>query len=372
MLEAFRSRVRSLRWLLPALWWYLALRIVVVIALIFADVFTHERLLNKLTRWDSAWFLEAARSGWPRHLPMIDGHVASNTISFFPAFPLAIRYFAAVTFLPLSVSGLLLSAVSGLTATLAVGMLVRVYRSQDDALRAAVLFCVFPGTFVFNLIYAEGMIITFCALGLIALLRRRWLMAGLLGALATFTSPIALAFVVACAWAALTDLRQHRQVQALLAPLLAPLGFAFYMVWLWRHTGVLNAWRLTERDGWQSYPSLRYPFHILDVFFSNPWAAYKTIDLLIMGMLFTGVALYWAFRQRQPGPVLAYMLSAVVLITLSRPVGLRPRFLLVAFPLIIAVALRFEGRTGTVIRWVCVALWLTLSAFELYSWAIFP
>ncbi len=46
-------------------------------------------------------------------------------------------------------------------------------------------------------------------------------------------------------------------------PLLAPLGFVAYMAYLWRHTGEPLAWRLTERGGWHSYPSLTYPFRIV-------------------------------------------------------------------------------------------------------------
>ena len=44
--------------------------------------------------------------------------------------------------------------------------------------------------------------LTCIALGLLALLERRWWLAGLLGLLATATSPIALAFVLSCAWCA--------------------------------------------------------------------------------------------------------------------------------------------------------------------------
>ena len=362
----------SLRWLLPAVWWYLALRALVLLGLTVGDLFTHERLLNKLTRWDGQWFLVAAREGWPRHLVVVHGQVAPNPISFFPALPLSIRWLSKLTFLPLSVSGVVISAVTGLTATLAIGMLVRAWRDEADALRAAILFAVFPGTFVFSLIYAEGMVLTLTALGLLALLRKRWLLAGVLGAAATFTSPVALAFVVACTWGAVLAIHRDRGWRALLAPLLAPLGFVFYMFWLWRHTGVFNAWRIVERDGWKSYPSLRYPLHVLDVFFSNPYAAYKTIDVLIVGMAFTGIGLYWVFKQRQPSPVIAYAVAAVILLLISRPVGLRPRFVMVAFPVVIAWALRFEGSRFVVLRNLSVLAFGGMAALEFYSWAVFP
>ena len=86
----------------------------------------------------------------------------------------------------------------------------------------------------------------------------------MLGLLASATSPIALAFVLSCVWCAGRELDPYRDWRSLAAPGLAPLGFLGFMLWLWAHTGVLSAWRLTERQGWQSYPSLVYPVHIGD------------------------------------------------------------------------------------------------------------
>jgi hypothetical protein len=350
----------------------LALRALTIVGLLIGDTFTHERLANKLTRWDSAWLLDAAEHGWPRHLVEVNGHVIANTISFFPLVPLLIRWSSQLTGVPYSVSGLILSGLTGLTATLGIGLLVRQYRSEQEAARAAILIAVFPATFIFSLIYAEGLVLTFIALGLIALLRRRWAVAGLLGLLATLTSPVGLAFVVACAWGAVSAIRRSRSWRALLAPLLAPLGFVAYMGWLRIHTGTFNAWRRTERDGWNSYPSLRYPIHLVTSFVRDPLAQVKTTDLLIVGIVFAAVGLYWAFRQRQPAVVLAYAVASVCMALLSAPVSLRPRFILIAFPVIVAWALRFKGRSFRVVVALSLVAWAALTAFELYSWAIFP
>jgi hypothetical protein len=286
--------------------------------------------------------------------------------------PLAIRWISDATYIPASIVGVVLSGVTGLTATLAIGLLVRQFRSEDDAKRAAILIAVFPASFIFSLIYAEGLALTLIALGLIALLRKRWLIAGILGLLASFTSPIGLSLAVACAWAAIAEIRSTRDPRALIALVLAPLGFVFYMGWLWRHTGTLNAWRLTERDGWNSYPSLRYPFHLVWIFVTNPVAQVKTTDLLILGIAFSAAGLYWAFRQRQPAVVLVYGVTSVVLALVSSPVSLRPRFILIAFPVVVAWALRFEGRGFKILVGISLVALAALTAFEFYSWAIFP
>ena len=79
-----------------------------------------------------------------------------------------------------------------------------------------------------------------------------------------------------------------------------------------------------------------------------------------------------AIRQRQPAPVLIYGLAATVLAAIASPVGLRPRFVMVAFPLVVAYGTRLRGRayTGAVV--LSAALLVAMSALEFGSWAVFP
>ncbi len=351
---------------------YLTARVATIAVLLIVDLVDHESLAGRLSRWDGAWFLRAAEHGWPRHLPMIDGHVAGNTIAFFPAFPLAIRWLSSATTLsPLGV-GVAISVTTGLTAVVSVGLLVRRFAGSEKAMRATLLFAVFPGTFAFSLVYSEGIMITSIALGLLALLERRWWLAGLLGLLATATTPIALAFVLSCAWCAGWAAWRDRSVRPLVAPVLAPLGFLAYMGWLWRHTGVLNAWRQTELGGWHSSLSLAYPFRILGTFIRNPLGPTETGQILVIGTVVAVVGAVLAIRQRQPAPVLIYGLSAAVLSAVAAPVGLRPRFVMLAFPLVVAYGTRLRGRVYTGTLLVSAALLMAMSALEFISWAVFP
>src|SRR6516164_7995026 len=63
---------------------YVAARVVTLAVLAATAPINHHTLYQRLVRWDSHWFLRAAEQGWPRHLPMIHGHVAGNTTAFFP------------------------------------------------------------------------------------------------------------------------------------------------------------------------------------------------------------------------------------------------------------------------------------------------
>jgi hypothetical protein len=153
---------------------------------------------------------------------------------------------------------------------------------------------------------------------------------------------------------------------------LAVSGFLFYMFWLWRHTGALNAWRLTERGGWKSSPSLSYPFHIVWTFVGNPVSPTLTGQILFFGTIVAIVGAILAIRQRQPAPVLIYGLTAGVLGLVSAPVGLRPRFVMLAFPLVVAYGTRFRGRAYTAVLLASSALLVAVTTLEFGSWAVFP
>jgi hypothetical protein len=351
---------------------YLVCRAVTLAALAIADLFTHHGLGGDLYIWDAHWFIRAAVHGWPSHLPVAHGHVAGSTLAFFPLFPLVIRWSSTFTGLsPLAV-GVVVSGAAGLTAVIAVGMLVRQFAGSERATRATLLFVVFPGTFVFSLVYSEGIVITSIAFGLLALLRRRWWLAGTLGLVATATSPIALAFVVSCAWCAGMEVWRHRNWRSLLAPVLAPLGFVGYMAWLWVHTGSPSAWRVAERVGWKSYPSLHYPLHILTTFVSDPVAPTRTGQLLLVGTVVAVIGAVFAIREHQPAPVLLYGLAAAGMAAISAPVGLRPRFLLLAFPLIVAIGTRLRGRAYAGAVAVSIGFLVVMSLSTLASTAVFP
>ena len=360
------------RWIpTTALVAYLVCRIATAIAVAVADRTTHNSVVFDLTRWDGVWFLRAVHSGYPSHLPMAGGHVVANPTAFFPLFPLLVRVGTA-TGLDAGAVALVLSGLTGLTAVWAVGLLARRLVGDSAGARAALLFAVFPGTFAFSFAYSEGIVVTCVAFGLLALLDRRWWLAGLLGAVASAASPVALAFVVSCAWAAGSAIRRDRRYGALVAPLLAPLGAVAYMAYLWRHTGEPLAWRLTERGGWHSYPSLTYPFRIVWTFVSNPLAPTLTGQILFAGTVAAVIGVVLMLREHQPTPVFLYGFCAAGAAAISLPVGLRPRFLMLAFPMVMAAGTRYSGRTHRLLVVASVVLLALMTVLETGSNAVFP
>lgn len=300
------------------------------------------RLTHGLASWDGAWYVATARHWYPSTLPHHGGHVLASTIAFFPLFPLTMRALSLATGMSLTVSGLLLSSVFGLVATIGVWALSRALWGPRAALRASAAFCFFPGAFVFSMIYSEGLVLALAAGCLLALLRRRWVLAGILAGLATATRPNAIALVVACAWAALVALYQRRDWRSLAAPVLSVTGLVGYFAYLWRLTGDSRAWFQTQTGGWHQHVTATATWHELVSFAHHPFHSLN-FTVVVLCLVFVVVAGALLLAARVPGPVLLYAAVVVALSAFSTVLGMRPRFLLMAFPLVTVLGYRLRG-----------------------------
>jgi hypothetical protein len=183
---------------------------------------------------------------------------------------------------------------------------------------------------------------------------------------------VGLVFAASCAVSALVAIRTKREWRSLAAPMLAPIGFIAWMGYLWVHTGNLRAWQLTERDGWNSFPSLLYPFRILGKFLSNPLSPTMTGQILFFGTVISILGLVVVFKERLPVELKTFATCAVLLFATASPVGLRPRFVMLAFPLTIAAARRWSGKRFRELLIVSAVLLALMSYEMLTSFAVFP
>lgn len=342
----------------------LGLVVVAVVALVGSH-----GIASLLGKWDSYWYLQVVRHGYPSVLPRRNGAVAGNDTAFFPLVPLVIRLVGAATPLSDLWAGVVTSLVSGLTATLAVRALAREIWGSVAGDGAALAFAVFPGAFVFDMVYAEGTMITFAALCLLALVRKRWLGAALLGALASASHSTAVVLAASAAYAACAALRADgvlrwrerrlalRSWRPLLAPALAPAGFVGFQAYLWAHTGQPLAWFETERGGWHSGLSLGAPLRAASRALEDPRRLGDVVVTVLLVLCVVAAA--WLWRARTPAPVVIYALGSLALAVFSSGLGARPRFVLDAFPLVAVVGARFHGAA---LRRVLYASTLALGA----------
>ena len=340
---------------------YLATRGLLLLVALVNGTLRHHAFTHELSQWDGLWYRELADHGYPNHVLHIQ-----STLGFFPLYPMLVWAVSHTFVVPIAhwqilsttVAGVLVAGIGGAIATVLVQQLAAGWWGEQVARRAVLIFCLFPGSVVFSMVYAEGIMLPLAAGCLLALQRRRWLLAGVLAGLATAAEPQGLVLVIVCAVSAALELRRHGLTarRALLAPALAPVGAAAFAVYLWAWTGSPFASLIAQRDGWSERTDGLALVHLAENLgdqislhhFNHP-----TIDLnLVVGLggaivligLLGLVARNW--REMSLEAIL-YTLGIAWLGMTSEYVPPMPRLLITAFPAIMVVARYVRGRAFT-------------------------
>ncbi|MGZ4595530.1 MAG: mannosyltransferase family protein [Actinomycetes bacterium] len=359
----------------PRPWWlvpvgaYVVSRLLVGLGVLFAYVAYPSRAPSYfLHRWDSAWYLAIARHGYPAHLHYPVGlHGAPPRYSpwaFFPLFPLLVRAVHAVTALGYTISAYALNVVIAGLAVLVLWRLAQAVAGSEAADRTVLLFCAFPGSVVLSLAYSEALFILLVTLTLLLLVRHRWWLAGLTGALCSLTRPTGVSIVVAAAVAALVAVLRRRDWSALSAPLLGGLGAAAFLAFAWGRTGSPFIWRQAELLWHQGVDFGVGTARLVEREADARGSAGPALVLLLLSLAWVLMALVVLGRDRfrLPAPLLAYTFVALAADLVDSHVGTRPRFVISVVPLFIAVARRLRGYAFLLVLTSCVAL-LPLTAF---------
>ncbi|NDE59562.1 MAG: hypothetical protein EB010_09115, partial [Acidimicrobiia bacterium] len=280
------------------------------------------------------------RYGYPTFVPAgITYEEPQARLAFFPSYPYGVRWLDRVLPGGDTFAALFLNLILGAAFIVLVGLLTRAWFGVRHARTAMILCAIFPGSFVLSFAYSEALLLTLAAVTLLALHHERWLLAGIAAALATATRPNGIAVVFACVVAAIIVARRDRSLRPLIAPVLAPIGFIGYQLWIDAHADESRVWFRVQGEAWKEGASfgLTAIRRTLETF-TQPLTS-PTDMITAASFVCTIVLLYVAWRrQRLPLPALAYSAVIVVLMLLPATVTARPRFLFTAFPLFIAAA----------------------------------
>lgn len=310
-------------------------------------------LLTALTGWDGSWYVQIARQGYGEE---------SGVMAFFPGYPLSIRLVTEVTGLSYSAAAVVAALAWGALASVLLWALSAALGDRAFADRSAALFAFFPGSYVFTMAYSEPMMLAASIGCLLALHRRRWIVAGLCGAVATATRPNAVVLVASAGWAAFVAVRRTRDWKALIAPVLSIAGIGGYFAFLWNRTGSLWTWFDVQRGLWKESFSPTAPFtragDAFDVLFGRGRGPDLNPVLPTLGLLLVVVAVMAVLvvRWRPPVTLVIYAAGVLVLAAGSGNLGLRPRFLATAFPLLQGFAWRINTTAFSVVLGVSAVL----------------
>lgn len=300
-------------------------------------------MMDVLTSWDGLWYLRIIRSGYPRSVqPNVTYDVADARAAFFPAYPMLVRLVDRVLPGGDTVAALFTNFVLGAIAVLLAGMLARELFGVRVAERTMVLMALFPGSFVLSFAYTEALLLALAAGCMWFLLKRQWLLAGVLAAIGTATRPNGIALIAACAIASFFAIRERREWRSLVAPLLAPIGFIGFMLWIDAHTGERGVWFRVQTEAWGEGTSfgltaIRRTLKAFTHPLTSPTNTITAVSVVTMVLL-----LWFLHKHRLPSYCNAYVAVVLLLMLLPSTVTARPRFLFTAFPLLISAAVWFD------------------------------
>ena len=326
--------------------WYAISRIVVWAAVLGGWTLRPELSLHALLRrLDASWYIDTARGGYMAQAATPDAIAADPGVlrgAFFPLWPVVARL-TRPPGVSLEVSATVVVTLLGFGVVVGSWLLVARLADRAAADRAALLVCVFPGSFVLSIAYAEALMLCLVVACLLALTRQQWLMAGLAAALATATRPNAIALVASCAWAAAVAIHHRREWRSLIAPALAPVGVLAFHGFLWWHTGRADAWDLIQRQGWEE----RVDLGVRNGERLSTLVRWDDPDpgtvLIGLGAVVVLVGAWALWRWRPPLTLPLYAAGVVGLALVAHTLGPRPRFVFTALPLVWALAVWLRG-----------------------------
>ncbi len=301
-------------------------------------------LFAPTARWDSAWYLLIAHSGYATH--------ASS--AFFPLYPLLIRG-GAVLFGSDLLVGTLISFMASAVALHLLYRLTRLDLSHGQACATVMLVAFFPASLFLSAVYTEALYLMLSLGAIYAARLERWAWAGVLGGLAAATRSGGVLLLLALVWLYLWGPRRRPPGRSAAWLALVPAGLLAYMGYLaLAHHAPLAPFQ-AEADWGRHFAGplgglvkalaaaptdlrLGLTGHAVVVGAAAPisWPTHNLIDLAFVAFGTGGLALAW---RRVPSAYLVYGLAllaqALSYPTLYEPLESVSRYLLVIFPVFV-------------------------------------
>ena len=185
---------------------------------------------------------------------------------FLPGYPIAVRVMALII-RDYILAGMLVSILSFAAALCVIYRLVLLDYDEKTALYTVIFLCLFPGAFFFTAPMSESFFLLLSVSCLYCARKEKWLMAGIFGAMASFTRSLGLMLFVPVFMEMLTGILHGRKKswRGIAALVLVPLGFAGYCLINYYVAGDPFQFMYYQRTHW---------YQELGLFFNTP--AYQT------------------------------------------------------------------------------------------------
>jgi len=311
-------------------------------------------LLGPWFAWDVRYYVEIVRNGY---------QPGSPTANLHPLYPWISALLAAVIREPL-LSLLLVSSIAGVLLIIGFYRLAKLDCNDQQAWQATALLLCWPASLALFLPYTEALFLLLSVYCLFAARHQRFWLAGLAGALATLTRQQGLFLVLPLAWEIweASGRQWSSAVRKCLSLLLVPAAYALWVVYRavaindvhpdfssiqsFLHTVMISpsSYEITEKHAF--LPPWLTIWRGLGAFWRHEVSPYAFIDLALGIGFIALLVLSWRYLRMS---YRVYCL-AIVLVSLSfyaadeNPFLALPRHLVLAFPVFIGLAARYQIR----------------------------
>lgn len=348
-------------------------------------------LLDALQQWDAAWFLGIAKYGYaPAGVTYPDGSHGIRNIAFLPGYPGLIRLAHNVVGLSNLGSALLVTALAGIVAAIALYFLVERLHGGVAAGVVVILWAAQPMSIVLSMAYSEALFAALAFSALLAAHRCRWVWAGVLGLAAGLVRAeglaLAGALVLYAGWwswrhrelgedGQLHRVRRGKMVLALGGSAVALVGTPLYIVIVGQRFHHVTAWFDQQRAGWQSQwdwgrSTPTQIWHELST--TNDMFPVMCAVIVIVAVVLLVVA---ALQRVWPGLIFFGVLTVAQTVGSSVPLQSKPRLLLPAVTLLVPVAVaiaraRPAVRVLALLPIVAFGLWFGAESLTVWQYGI--
>jgi len=328
--------------------------------------------LSAFGRADVSWYMDIAKNGY-EHRPYSDEKQANW--AFYPLWP-AMLWVSNSIFSDTLIPGLIISNVLFVLAVVWLYKLLMLDYDKDIALSTAILVVIFPFSYFCSRPGPEALFFLLVVTSLYCAKKKRWILAGLLGALATLSRLQGILLLLPLLYI------YYKQYKAsavgktkLLALSLMPIALFSFMLFLYALTGNLFA-SFDIQKIWDN--NTTYPFDSLARFIASPNIIhYYGFDMSVVAFMFvfcsvilTAIMIKW---PGMPKEYLIYTLLSMFLIITRDTTAGSLRYLVPVFPLHLTLALMVHKRRmfyDTVFfAFVALQLFYFLAFVHQYNWA---